>query len=274
MRQASILLLFLLLLAGASFLLIRSVFYKSPSETKKVLSSKTASPSQVSKSEPVRTKKPITLSKKSYIIALYGDSMIDTMAEYMIYLEDALKTKYPDTHFTLYNYGIGGENVEKGLSRVESSFSNRERVYPPLSSIGADAIVVGSFAYNPFNPHDRNKHYALLGELIQKTQSYSSQVYLLAEIAPLGARFGKGPGGVNWPEDMAKYKALHVVEQLEDVVNLSKAESIPLIDAFHTSQKDPPFGDPTFVNENDGIHPSEEGHYFIAHLIAKTIKLK
>ncbi len=214
----------------------------------------------------------ISLKKDSYSIAIFGDSMVDTMGEKLEYLQKTLVDKYPRTNFNLYNYGIGGQNVEQGLGRFESSFVNRERQFPPILQLAPDVLIIGSFAYNPFSIHDRNRHYSLLKELITKAKSVSSNVYLMAEIAPLKVGFGKGKNGVNMPEEAAFEHAKHIIEQLDDVINLSTSENIPLVNAYYNSRIDGTFGDPELVNKDDGIHPSLAGHYFTARLIVETIK--
>jgi len=218
------------------------------------------------------TPTPFTILKKaSYTIAIFGDSMVDTMGEELEYLQKTLTNKYPQNKFNLYNYGIGGQNVEQGLARFESTFVNRERQYPPIPALAPDILIIGSFAYNPFSIHDRNRHYSLLRELVAKAKNVSSNVYLLAEIAPLKIGFGKGKNGVNMPENDAFQHASHIVEQLDDVINLSTAENIPLINVYYKSRLDGSFGDPYFVNKDDGIHPSVAGHYLTAESIGERI---
>lgn len=215
----------------------------------------------------------VVLKKASYSIAIFGDSMVDTMGENLEYLQKQLSIKYPATKFNLYNYGIGGQNVEQGLGRFDSVFVNRERRYPPLPALTPDVLIIGSFAYNPFSIHDRNKHYTLYKELVIKARSMSSRVYLLAEIAPLKIGFGKGKNGVNMLQDAASEQAMHIIEQLDDVINLSKAENIPLINVYYNSRIDGSYGNPYFVNKDDGIHPSVAGHSFTAELIVEKILL-
>ena len=213
------------------------------------------------------------LKKASYSVAIFGDSMVDTMGEKLEHLQKILTGKYPQTKFNLYNYGIGGQNVEQGLARFESSFVNRQRQYPPLPVLLPDVLIIGSFAYNPFSTHDRNKHYALLRDLITKAKNVSSNTYLLAEIAPLKTGFGQGKNGVNMPENVALEHVGHIIEQLDDVVNLSKAENISLINVYYESRADGSFGNPYFVNSDDGIHPSIAGHIFTAESIVEHINL-
>lgn len=216
----------------------------------------------------------IVLKKSAYTIAAFGDSMVDTMGENLEYLQTALHQKYPKTTFHLYNYGIGGQNVTQGLERFDQAFFNRDRHFPPLSQLQSDVIIVGSFAYNPFAPHDRNRHYLELINLVEKAQAAGKKVYILSEIAPLQTGFGNGPNGVNWPEETSHTHALHILEQLEDARNVSQKLHVPLIDATTPSQTQGKFGNPSFVSTNDGIHPSVTGHAFTARIIAKTLNLQ
>lgn len=208
------------------------------------------------------------LPKKSYSIAIIGDSMVDTMGEALEYLGHSLKSVYPNTSFLLYNYGIGGQNVEEGLARFSSPFHFRDRAFPPLPELHPDVLIIGSFAYNPFNPYDRNKHWLLLTELVQQAKTVSPHVYVLAEIAPLLHDFGKGPGGVNWPDP--EIHVGHIVEMLKNAEGVATNEQVGLIDAFARSEVN---GDGTkaYVNAYDNIHPSVSGHEFMANLIAQAL---
>lgn len=255
----------------------------SKSTSRQVLSEQTTqhpiNPSPIPKAilvptpSPDPTRSPPQPSKSTYTITLIGDSMVDTMGENLDYLEQNLKSRYPKTQFKLYNYGIGGQNVAQGLARFNQSFSNGTRNYPPLSQLKADIIIVGSFAYNPFSPHNRDQHWLTLSQLINLARQASTQIYLLSEIAPLKTGFGQGPGGINWPENLASQQAANIIEQLENAVALSQSKGIPLINAFAHSQNDGKFGQRIYVSSHDNIHPSEEGHRLMAELIARTIKL-
>jgi lysophospholipase L1-like esterase len=224
---------------------------------------------------PNPTPSPSPTLKKEYTLAIIGDSMVDTMGERLEYLEKELKIKYPHTNFTLYNFGIGSETVEMGLKRLDQDFNYKDRHYPALTKLKPDILIVASFAYNPFFPYDRNKHWLTSASLIEKAKTISPQVYALAEIAPLGNKFGKGPNGVNLSEKEALEQANKIIEQLENIVGLSKNLNVPLIDAFHPSQADNSlYGKPEYVDHNDGIHPGVAGHQFMAKIIAQSLNLK
>ncbi|MEO6509097.1 MAG: GDSL-type esterase/lipase family protein [Patescibacteria group bacterium] len=215
------------------------------------------------------------LSKTSYKIALYGDSLIDTMVDAQPSLETQLKAIYPKTLFKVYNYGIGAQNVNDGLERWDKPFSNRDREYPPIKNIKPDILIIGSFAYNPFSPHDPNKHKESLTELVKKAKQTTARVFLLAEIAPLGDDFGTGIKGVNWTPKQSQEHSRHIIEQLQNVFAVGKELNVPVIDAYTPSKaEDSEFGKRELVNVDDGIHPSPEGHDFTAKIIISTIALK
>lgn len=217
----------------------------------------------------------LKLLKSSYTIAIFGDSMVDTMGENLEYLQKSLKAKYPQTSFNLYNYGMGGQNVAQGLERFGSAFSYQSRSYPPITQIKADVIIVGSFAYNPFASHDKQRHQEILARLVSEAKATGAQVYLLAEIAPLKVGFGVGPSGINWPAELANMQAEHIVEQLENVFFLSKSLNVPFISAYSLSKStDSKFGMKVYVNGSDGIHPSVQGHVLMSNLIAASLKLR
>lgn len=232
-----------------------------------------ASSSVLQSPTPSAVPKSMRLTKSFYAIALFGDSMIDTMGEHLEYLQKDFSEKYPGTVFHLYNYGIGSQNAEQGFARFYTPFSNRERSYPPISQINADVVVIGSFAYNPFSPYNRDQHWLALKKLVKEAKKTSSAVYMLAEIAPLSYGFGKGPHGVNWNVDLAYQHATHILELLQNAIDLARELNVPVIDAFNPSKENGVFGIRAYVNPDDGIHPSVAGHEFMAKEIADTILL-
>lgn len=212
--------------------------------------------------------------KASYKVAVFGDSMIDTMGTKVQALQDSLKKKYPSTVFLFYNYGEGAENVERGLSRFDKPFISGDRNYPPLTTLGADIIILGSYAYNPFSPFDRDKHWIMLSNLVEKAKATNAEVYLLADIAPVRAEFGRGPKGANWDSVTAYEKSGQVIQLLENTVGISKNLNVILVNAFEKStvtvRGD---GKREYVSTQDGIHPSDVGQKFVGEQIANTLVL-
>lgn len=213
--------------------------------------------------------------KKTYSIAIIGDSMVDTMGEQLEYLQIALKKRYPGTVFYYYNYGMGSKNIEEGIDNFNSPFKYKTRNFVPLATLHPDIIIVGSFAYNPFFPYSRDRHWSGLNLLVQMAQATGADVYLLSEIAPLGYGFGVGPHGVNWSYDQAMEQSVHIVELLENAAYLARDHfKIPLIDGYTPTAANGAFGTGYYTDVSDGIHPSVAGHQLMAELIAAKIKLK
>lgn len=248
----------------------------TPSPSSAVLAKATLSPSP---SPKIATKSAVpkpsypTPNKQSYIIAAFGDSMVETMGDNLDYLQKSLTESYPKTKFKLYNYGIGSQNVIEGLARFYTPYIYKNRNFPPINQINADIIIISSFGYNPLTPYDKDKHYQNLMNLVKEAQKTGSKVYLLAEIAPIKTGFGSGPGGVNWTEEIINEHVPHIIEQLDNAVALSKNLPVPLINAYGLSQVDGKYGNPKYVGTHDHIHPSVEGEIFMANLISSTLIL-
>lgn len=217
----------------------------------------------------------IAKQEKAIKLAVFGDSMVDTMGERLEYLEKSLKTRFPQLQFELYNYGMGSQNAEEGFQRLKKPFTYQTRSYPSLSDLHPDILIIGSFAYNPFFPYDRDRHWLALTKIIEEAEKISSNVYILAEIAPQKSSFGRGPNGVNWEADTSYEHATHIVEQLENAVGLSKTLRVSLINVFQQSQiNSQKEGRKEYINSDDGIHPSVRGHELMANMIASNIELK
>ncbi|KXK11221.1 MAG: hypothetical protein UZ22_OP11002000426 [Microgenomates bacterium OLB23] len=213
--------------------------------------------------------------RKEYAIAIYGDSMVDTMGERLEYLEHALLERYPETTFRLYNYGVGSQNIHNGLERWNKPLRYQDRDFPAITELRPDIIIVGSFAYNVLVPHDRNAHWLGYTELVQRAQRLTPHVYMLAEIAPMRRGFGFGPNGVNWEPSTAWSHTEKIIEQLENVLGLARTLQVPLIDAYSPSLQDGvKEGKRELVNPSDNIHPSVEGHKFIAKTIVDALKFR
>jgi len=213
-----------------------------------------------------------SLPRSEYAIAILGDSMIDTMGKDCKYLHDALEEKYPDVNFVIFNYGKGGRTVSQGLEDFDKPFKYKDRDYPSIADADPDIIIVGSFAYNLYDPHDRDRHWVEYTRLVQKAQEVSPHVYMLAEIAPYRSGFGLGPNGIMWDPHTAWAYTGKIIEQLENVVSLSEALQVQLIDAYSASlvigTKE---GQRALIDQSDNIHPSPEGHKFIAKMIVEGV---
>ena len=210
---------------------------------------------------------------KTYSIAIIGDSMVETMGEGLEYLDSALKEKYPNVTFKLYNYGVGSQNIEEGLGRFSLPFKRSNRDYPSLTHLSPDILIVASFAYNPPFPYDTDKYKVNLSKMVQEAINTQAEVYVLAEIAPLENNFGKGPGGPNWPEDLATAQSSQIVRGLKNALSIAQdLPKVKLIDAYTPTATLGEFGSGKYTDPHDNIHPSIEGQKFVADLIVSKIK--
>lgn len=266
-----ILIVAIAVLLALSLITMKQIFTPHNSSTGLKLIVPTFTPTAIQTSTPIPTNSILDLPKDTYTIALYGDSMIDTMGEKLEILQKELYRSYPKTTFKLYNYGIGAQNIEDGVLRFGNSFSNKERVYASITTINPDIIILGTFAYNLFVPHDLEKYKREVGTLIQKAKNVSSQVYLLAEIAPKKTGFGQGEFGVNWPENQAYQQAVIIIDQIKAAVMLANLAGIPVINAYQESLFTDGFGNPIYVRQEDGIHPSFAGHVLMAKEIISIV---
>jgi uncharacterized surface protein with fasciclin (FAS1) repeats len=213
-------------------------------------------------------------NKRTYSIVFIGDSLVDTMQTSFPYVTESLHNRFPDVDFKLYNYGIGAENVETGLTRFDQQLIYKDRIYPPLSTLSPDMIIIGSWAYNPFSPNDPQKHKILLTEVVRKAQATGAHIYLLEELAPLGADFAKGVGGVSFSKEEAIKHSERIIEQLQNAKDIAKSLYIPLIDVYDkTKLPTSKFGQIIYTNQTDGIHPSPLGHRLTADIITQTVQL-
>lgn len=221
-----------------------------------------------------RETEPLKKYKKSYVIAFVGDSMVETMGPGLPYVYRGLKNKYPGVEFSLYNYGIGSENIVEGISRFGLPYAYKGQKHEPLSELGADIIVVGSYSYNPIVPFDKNEAWLLLSDLVGQAKQTGAKVYILAEQAPIKDGFGKGPGGVNWPEEIAGPHVDNIVAGLKNALALGEALEVRVINIFGKSLlEDSEYGNPSYVTKHDGVHYSEAGMELTAKVITETIEL-
>lgn len=207
-------------------------------------------------------------------IAVVGDSMVDTMGTNLPYLEQQLKKIYPNTSFILLNYGIGSTNIDSITNRTTQPYVNQDRAYEAISSLKPNLVILESFAYNPLPLADANLNYHSnkLADSISRLKTEGiSNIMLLATITPNLEQFGKGPGGVNWPEDQVTTHLEAINAYLKNTFKVAEDTQTAIIDAYYPSQDLLGNGLLDYINSHDHIHPSQKGHQFIASRIANAI---
>jgi len=210
---------------------------------------------------------------KVITIALLGDSMIDTLGD-MEFLKTALKNFYPNQVFNIINYGLGASNIEYGLYRLSNQYDYQGETHPSLLSQKPDIIVIESFAYNNFGNTQAgiDKHWLTLGAITTKISQElpDTKIIISATIAPNSVIFSNGTPSINLSaiEKIQKTKTISLY--LKNTINFATSQAFILSDAYTPSLKNGD-GNPIFINQDDGIHPSSLGAQFYSDILAQTI---
>lgn len=212
--------------------------------------------------------------KDTYIVAILGDSMVDTMGRDLRVFNDALKDVYSPKSFALLNYGFGSTDLESGLFRLTHHTIYLDKSYPALLSYRPDILVVESFAYNHWsgNQYDLDRQWLTLAKIVDTVKLYSpsTQIVLLSTIAPNPLTFGDG--SLNW-NATAKWEASQVIKSyLENMVRFALSQKLPLADAYHPTLDAQGYGMKLYINPGDNLHLSDEGRRFVSRKIVDAIR--
>lgn len=224
---------------------------------------------------PTPTPTPRPTRKKSFTIALLGDSMIDTLGPDAPALKSRLSSLYPGVTFQVLNFGVGGTNIDYGLERITNSYSYLGEQKPSLASQNPDIVVVESFGYNPysFDEGSLQRHWLALAKIVDalKANQPGAKVVIAATIAPDAKTFGDGAAGLSFAAE-DKWKRVDVIKKyLDNAVKFAQSQKLPLADAFHTSLGGDGNGKEAYINQGDHIHYSDAGRGLMAQKIAEAI---
>lgn len=214
-------------------------------------------------------------TKKKYTIALLGDSMIDTLGPDVVQLTSRLKTLFPNTSFSLLNYGVGSTNIDYGIERITNAYTYMGKTIPSLVSQSPDVVVVESFGYNPYpeGGAELERHWLALLKIVDILQSHLPDVKIViaATIAPNSFVFGNGAAGISL-NVVEKLDRTAVIKQyLNNTVRFAKSQHLPLADAYHASMDSLGNGKLVYINNGDHIHYSEAGRALFAQAVASAI---
>lgn len=211
---------------------------------------------------------------KTYTIAVFGDSMIDTLGPKIPTLETALKVYYPHHNFKILNYGVGSETIEMAKKRLTEGYEYKDQSFPSLVSNHPDLIIVESFAYNNFGNSKEgiDKHWLDLGAITTtiKQNLPHSKILLAATIAPNSIIFANNVPGISYSamEKIEKTKTIGLY--VNNLINFANSQKYPLADAYHPSLTGTD-GDKSYINPADNIHPSPQGAKLFSDTLAKAI---
>lgn len=221
--------------------------------------------------EPTPT--PLPHRKDNYTIAVLGDSMVDTLGPGVPHLKEDLRKLYPNVTFNILNYGVGGENIDSGISRLTNDYVYLGETKSSLVSQRPDIVVVESFGYNPFiDPaSELDRHWLALARVVDviKGSLPGVKIVIAATIAPNSLIFGDGV--LNWSAQEKAEKVTRVNGYLENAVKFALSQGLPLADAYSPSLQADGNGSLEFINPGDHIHYSDAGRELFGNVVAKTI---
>lgn len=240
-----------------------------------ILGATIATPSAEPIAAPAPT--PITYQtrQKHYAIALLGDSMIDTLGADAPHLKRKLLALFPQTTFTILNYGVGATNIDAGFTRLTTGYSYLGEDKPALLSQSPDIIIVESFGYNPypFEAGALDKHWLALASIVDtlKTRLPAVKVIIAATIAPNSQLFADGATGLNFTPEQKRSHTDTIKEYLDSTVKFAQSQDLPLADAYHPSLMANGDGNVLYINGGDHIHYSDAGRDLFAQKVIDTI---
>src|SRR3989338_4393511 len=132
--------------------------------------------------------------RTTYVIALLGDSMTDTLNPYLNTFKKLLTDKYPKYSLPVLNFGQGSTDLESGLKRLTTASSYNGKYYPSVLSYKPDILVIESFAYNPWSnaETDLNRQWITYAKMIDvvKEKSPNTKILFAVNIGPNAYKFG------------------------------------------------------------------------------------
>jgi hypothetical protein len=196
-------------------------------------------------------------------IAVFGDSMIETLNPNLPKLSASLQKYYPKIKFNLINFGYPATSIDNASPHLSEIIDQSPNI-----------IIIESFAYNNFGNTQIgiDKQWQFLSTITStiKEKLPQTKIVLAATIAPNSIVFGNGTKDLHLTslEKIEKTKTIKLY--LQNLVNFATSQNYPLADAYRPSlfQND---GLPDFINPTDHIHTSDYGAEFFSDTIAKTI---
>jgi hypothetical protein len=249
-------------------------FNDLPNPTPTPTLSPTPSPTPIPK-KAIEKPAVVSTKKGQVTIALLGDSMTDTLGPDAPALKKMLESAYPHINFIIKNYGVGGTNIEYGITRITSGYTYLGNNIPSLVSQNPDIVVVESFGYNPFSFDEGaiDKHWTSLATVVDKLRNNIPGVKIVigATIAPNATVFGDGAPGLSFDQNAKNHKVAIIKQYLDNAVKFARSQHLPLADAYHPSLDSSGNGKLMYINQGDHIHYSDAGRTFFGQKIADAI---
>jgi len=213
---------------------------------------------------PFPYKIPTVQVSPSYLTALVGDSITNSLGENANKLRLDLIRYYPGHEFVNYNYGYSSTNIESLPGRLDSILDK-----------DLDLVVIESFGYNPLSQYPLEKGLQIQKDILDKSvreiiqKKPDAVIVFMTPIALNRETFGKGV--LNLTQEQRDQWVNERIAYIKNHVDFAKEKGIPIIDVYQKSLNKEGDGDLKYINPSDHIHPSDEGIKLISQSIADFI---
>jgi lysophospholipase L1-like esterase len=215
-------------------------------------------------------------------VLLIGDS-ITNAGGYVQYVDAFLRTRFPESRFTLINLGLPSETVT-GLSEPDHPFPRpnvHERLDRALARIKPDVVVacygMNDGIYYPFAEERFVQYQQGIRKVVAKVRAAGASVILMtpppfdplpvkAKLLPLNApKF-------SWVNPYERYN--EVLERYSRWLLTLRGEGIPVADPHRETARflqSIRTKEPAFTLAGDGVHPTPSGHALVAIALLEQI---
>lgn len=196
-------------------------------------------------------------------IAVFGDSMIETLGPEITALKNSLKQYFPQKIFSLSNFGQSSTTIDKAVTKL-----------PEIIAQNPDIVVIESFAYNNYGNTQSgfDKQWQQLSDITTKIKNSlpKSKIIITSTIAPNSIVFANGIKDLHL-SSLDKIERTSTIKlYLQNAINFATSLGFPLADAYHPSLNNND-GSREFISSTDNLHPSASGATLFADVLADTI---
>lgn len=195
-------------------------------------------------------------------LAVFGDSMIETLGPDLPTLTSTLQKQYPALAIKILSHGYPSTNLESALVHLPEILIQKPNI-----------LVVESFAYNNFGNSQTGleKHSQLLSQIVDtvRLQSPDTKIILTATIAPNSVIFANNSQNFSALDKLEKSKTIKLY--LENMIKFAQKNNLPLANVYQASLNQAGEGMTELINSTDNIHPSPKGQQLFETILAKSI---
>jgi lysophospholipase L1-like esterase len=196
-------------------------------------------------------------------IAVFGDSMIETLGPDITALKNSLKQYFPQQIFSFSNFGQSSTTLDKAVAKL-----------PEIIAQQPDIVVIESFAYNNYGNTQSgfDKQWQQLSDTTSKIKNSlpKAKIIIASTVSPNSIVFGNGIKDLHLSALDKIERTSTIKLYLQNAINFATSLGFPLADAYHPSLNNND-GSREFISSTDNLHPSASGATLFADVLADTI---